>query len=176
FGNSAGGVRVKLDYMFNPRSRFGAQTWFSLTHLGQGQDMASTGAFELDVFDLGIGGYKHLCGARSRFCVTPLVGMQLALMSPANQMDTSTGEQVFNYASFGVRAELGLSYSLGRRFEHVIGMTLGLNAYTKVFSEPSDGISAMDWGLDRGGVTGYVGLGYMYRFNTPFGSSPFVVL
>jgi hypothetical protein len=97
-------------------------------------------------------------------------------MSPADQQDASTGEQVFNYASLGVRAEVGLSYALGSRYEHVLGIVAGLNAYTKVFSEPSDGFSAMDWGLDKGGAAGYFGLGYTYRFNTPFGTAPFVTL
>jgi len=176
FGKSTGGLRVKGDYLFNPRTRIGTQAWFSLTHFGQG-NTAAVDAQTLDVFDLGIAGYKHLCGSRSRACITPLVGVQLALMSPADQMDTSTGEQVFNYASVGARLELGLTYALGRRYEHVLGITAGLNAYTKVFSEPSDVMqSAASWGLDKGGAAGYFGLGYMYRFNTPFGSSPFVVL
>ena len=97
-------------------------------------------------------------------------------MSPADQMDVSTGDQVFNYAALGARVELDLTYALGRRYEHVIGIQAGLNAYTKAFSEPSDGFTAMDWGLDRGGVAGYLGVGYTYRFNTPFGSMPFVTL
>jgi hypothetical protein len=176
FGRSTGGVRIKGDYLFNPATRLGTEAYFQLTHYGEGSDMQSTGFYSLDVFDLGIAGYKHLCGQRSRGCITPLIGGQLALMSPANQTDTSTGEQVFNYASVGVRIELGLTYALGRRYEHVLGLVGGLNAYTKVFSEPTDGASAMSWGLDRGGASGYLGIGYMYRFNTPFGSSPFVVL
>jgi hypothetical protein len=176
FGKSTGGLRVKADYLLNPASRVGSQAYFQLTHFGQGNDMMSTGAYSLDVFDLGIAGYKHLCGPRSRTCITPLVGVQLALMSPADQTDTATGEQVFNYASLGARLELNLSYALGRRYEHVLGVQGGLNAYTKAFSEPSDGATAMDWGLDRGGVAGYFGIGYTYRFNTPFGSAPFVTL
>lgn len=176
FGKSTGGVRVKADYLLNPASRVGSQAYFQLTHFGEGNDTMATGAYSLDVFDLGIAGYKHLCGPRARSCITPLVGVQLALMSPADQTDTSTGEQVFNYASFGARLELNLSYALGRRYEHVLGVQGGLNAYTKAFSEPSDGATAMDWGLDRGGVAGYFGIGYTYRFNTPFGSAPFVTL
>jgi hypothetical protein len=176
YGGSTGGLRVKGDYMLNAPARIGAQGYFQATHFGQGEDMASQGAYSLDLFDLGIAGYKHLCGRQSRACLTPLVGLQLALLSPANQTDASTGEQVFNYASLGARLEIGLSYSLGRRYEHVLGVTAGLNAYTKVFSEPADGETAMYWGLDKGGAAGYLGVGYTYRFNTPFGSSPFVTL
>jgi hypothetical protein len=177
FGKSTGGVRVKGDYLFMPKQRVGAQGYFQLTRFGEGQDQAGGNVFSLDVFDLGVAGYKHLCGARARACITPLVGLQLALMSPADQMDASTGEQVFNYASLGARGEVGLSYALGSRYEHVIGLVVGANAYTRVFSEPSDpDQSAASWGLDKGGVSGYLGLGYTYRFNTPFGSAPFVTL
>jgi hypothetical protein len=136
------------------------------------------GSRSLGVFDLGIAGYKHLCGPHARGCITPLVGAQLALLSPANETDVSTGEQVFNYAALGARLELGLSYALGSRYEHVLGGMLGVNAYTAAFSEPSDGISltAEEWGLDRGGAAVYLGIGYTYRFKTPFGHAPFVTL
>jgi hypothetical protein len=177
FGTSSGGLRVKADYLLMPNARIGAQGYFQLTRFGEGQDQTGGNAFSLSVFDLGVAGYKHVCGARSRFCITPLVGLQLALMSPADQMDVETGEQVFNYASLGGRAELGLSYALGSRFEHVIGLAAGVNAYTRVFSQPSDPMqSAEAWGLDKGGAAIYFGLGYTYRFNTPFGSAPFVTL
>jgi hypothetical protein len=176
FGKSTGGLRVKADYLLDPARRLGAQGYIQFTHFGEGQDMTTAGAFSLDVFDLGIAGYKHLCGAHARLCLTPLAGLQLALMSPANETDASTGEQVFNYASLGARLEVGLSYALGSHYEHVLGATVGLNAYTKVFSEPQDGVSAMDWGLDKGGVAGYFGVGYTYRFNTPFGSGPMFTL
>ncbi len=178
FGKSTGGLRVKGDYLVYPSSRIGTQAYFQITHFGQGDEMSGE-ASSLDVFDLGIAGYKHLCGARSRLCLTPLVGVQLALMSPAGQMDASTGEQVFNYASLGARLELGLSYALGSRYEHVLGVAAGFNAYTPVFAEPAPGpdvMSAKDWGLDKGGAAAYVAFGYTYRFNTPFGSAPFVTL
>lgn len=176
FGSSTGGIRVKGDYLLNPQSRIGTQAYFQLTHFGEGDEMLLSPAATLDVFDLGIAGYKHLCGARSRLCLTPLIGAQLALMSPANEMDASTGEQVFNYASLGARLEMGVQYMLGSRYEHVLGLAVGINAYTAAFSEPADGLTKRDWGLDKGGGAAYVGFGYTYRFNTPFGSSPFVTL
>lgn len=178
FGNSTAGLRLKGDYLLNPAARLGAQGYIQFTHFSKGD---TTDTFSdprtLDVFDLGLAGYKHFCGPRSRFCITPLGGLQLALMSPANQMDVSTGEQVFNYAALGARVELGVTYALGSRFEHVLGATAGFNAYTKVFSAPADpGLTAEEWGLDRGGVAGYFGLGYTYRFDTPFGTTPFITL
>jgi len=40
----------------------------------------------------------------------------------------------------------------------------------------TDELSIAEVGLNQGGATGYLGLGYTYRFNTPLGSSPFVIL
>ena len=91
------------------------------------------------------------------------------------QMVGRPAERYTTVREFGAVGN-GLSYALGRRYEHVLGLVAGLNAYTKVFSEPSNGDSAATWGLDKGGAAGYLGFGYTYRFNTPFGSSPFVTL
>jgi hypothetical protein len=137
---------------------------------------AGSDAATLDVIDLGVAAFKHLCGRYSRGCLTPLAGLQFAMMSPANTTDSSTGEQLFNYGGLGARLELGYQYALGRRYEHVLGVMVGANLYTKSFSEPSDGPTAAEWGLDKGGASAYLALGYTYRFSTPFGSSPFVTL
>ena len=177
FGSAATGLRIKGDYMLNPASRIGAQGYFQFTHYGKGEEQASTAAQTLDVIDLGIAAYKHFCGPTSRGCFTPLVGAHFAMMSPADDMDYATGEQLFNYGGFGARAELGYSYALGSRYEHAIGVFLGANVYSRAFSEPTDGSpTAEQWGLDKGGATAYLSVGYTYRFRTPFGSSPFVTL
>ena len=179
YGHSAGGFRVKGDYIVNPAQRIGAQGYFQLTNYGQGSDM-TTDVTSLSIFDLGIAGYKHLCGPTSRICLTPLIGAQLALLSP-NQTDAS-GNAVFNYASLGARAEMSLQFMLGSRYQHVIQGMFGLNAYTGAFSQPADctpgpgGDCKESLGLDRGGAAFYIGAGYTYRFNTPFGSAPFVTL
>ncbi|MEO8844156.1 MAG: hypothetical protein ABI591_02965 [Kofleriaceae bacterium] len=173
FGSSAAGIRFKGDYMLNPAARFGLQGYIQLQHFGEGTAMNGGGA-SLDIFDLGIAAYKHFCGGKG-FCLTPLAGAQLALMSPANQSD-GAGSQVFNYAALGARLELAASYAFGTRYEHVLSLMVGLNAYSKVFSDPQDGMTAAEWGLDTGGVVGYGGVGYTYRFNTPLGSAPFISL
>jgi hypothetical protein len=176
FGTSSGGVRFKADYLLNPKQRLGAQGYFQLSSFGKGDDLSGAGAANLSIFDIGVAGFKHFCGPRSRLCITPLAGIQLAMLSPGDQQ-SSTGDTVFNYASLGFRFEAALQYMLGSRYEHVIGIQAGLNIYTKAFSEPMDGgPTAADWGLDRGGRAGYFGVGYTYRFNTPFGSAPFVTL
>jgi hypothetical protein len=96
-------------------------------------------------------------------------------MSPANDTD-GAGSQIFNYASLGLRLDGGVDYALGSRYEHVVGVHAGINLYTRAFSEPMDGYSAEEWGLDEGGRAFYVSFGYTYRFQTPFGSTPFVTL
>ena len=93
----------------------------------------------------------------------------------------STGSQLFNYAAAGGRFELAFTYAFGRRLEHAVSLMGGANVYTPVFSGPSSGdasgeLTAAERGLDAWGVAGYFGLGYTYRFNTPIGNSPFIIL
>jgi hypothetical protein len=178
YGNSGGGVRLKADYLLNPKARFGAEGYFQFTHFGQGADQVGTGTGRnmLDIMDIGAAAYKHFCGPHARLCFTPLAGIQLALMSPSNDMD-ATGSQIFNYASLGVRLDGGIDYALGSRYEHVIGVHAGINLYTRAFSEPMDGSgTAAERGLNEGGRAAYLSFGYTYRFQTPFGSTPFVTL
>jgi hypothetical protein len=160
-----------------PASKIGVQAYLGITHFDAGK-MQDPNVSSLDLFDLGIAGYKHFCPIGGHLCFTPLIGVQLGLLSPAGDED-GEGSQVFNYASFGVRGELALSYAFGTRFENVISAMVGVNGYTKVFASPSDmdaGLPAEDIGLDQGGAFAYFGLGYMHRFDTPFGSTPFVTL
>jgi tetratricopeptide (TPR) repeat protein len=180
YGSAVGGVRLKGDYMMDQRRRLGAQVYFQYSHFGQGKNDALF-ADTLDIFDIGLAGYKHVClGSTPRLCVTPLLGVHLSLMSPANEMD-STGSQVFNYAGVGARGELSFAYAFGQRFEHVLSLMVGANAYSAVLSGPSasdssGSLTATEAGLDKGGVIAYLGLGYTYRFNTPLGGMPFVTL
>lgn len=178
YGTAVGGFRLKGDYIVDPRRRIGTQVFLDYAHFGQGKD-DNAFADTLDIVDFGIAGYKHFClGPQSRACVTPLVGVNLSLMSPAGEMD-ETGSQLFNYLAVGGRAEVSLAYAFGRRFEHVLGISGGIKAYTQVLQGPSgdgDSLTIEQAGLDKGGAFGFVALGYTYRFNTPLGSSPFVTL
>jgi hypothetical protein len=178
YGTAFGGGRVKADVLINPPLRIGLEGYLQITHLGQG---ANDSAFvsSLDVFDIGVAGYKHFCpGGTPRFCVTPLLGVHLSLMSPAGEMD-DTGSQVFNYAGVGGRGEVSMDFAFGRRYEHVLSVMVGANVYSKSLTGPSadsGNLTIAEAGLDQGGATGYLGLGYTYRFNTPLGAVPFVVL
>lgn len=176
FGSTTGGLRIKADYMLNSAAKFGSEIYFQGTGFttGMGGVQATrTGDQTLQILDLGGGVYKHFCV--SRFCVTPLGGVHFSFMNPGNDSTSSTS-QTFNYVGFGARVEVALSYALGARLEHVLSLGIDANAYTRALSDPSDGYSASAWGLDRGGIVGTLGFGYMYRFNTPFGRSPFLSL
>lgn len=178
YGTAGTGFRIKGDYLLNAASRLGAQGYFQLTHFGKG-DMDVGEPLKLDIFDVGVALYKHLCPrGTQRLCLTPLAGAQLALMSPQGS-ENEFGEKAFEYAALGARVELGAHYAFGGRYEHVLGVALGANVYTGVFSGPEDdgfALTAEQLGLDTGGAAGYLSVGYTYRFNTPLGSSPFVTL
>jgi hypothetical protein len=65
--------------------------------------------------------------------------------------------------------------------EHVLGVMVGVNLYTRVFAGPDDDftgdmLTIAAAGLDKGGAAAYFGLGYTYRFRTPLGSAPFITL
>jgi len=177
YASAGGGLRFKADYLVNPIQRIGLQGYLQATHLNPGTN--DPDSLSLDIFDFGGAAYKHFClGSTPRLCITPLLGVHLSLMSPAGEMD-ETGSQVFNYAGVGARGELSFAYAFGRRFEHVLSAMIGANAYSPVLAGPdaaSGGFTAEEIGLDKGGVLAYVGLGYTYRFNTPIGSSPFIIL
>jgi hypothetical protein len=175
YGTTVGGFQLKADYMFMPQARIGTQAYVQYAQFSQGQEQAGF-AFGLTAVDLGVGLYKHLCPpGTERLCLKPMIGAHLALFSP--EFDQTADSAQFNYASVGVRVELGLEYAFGNRNEHVLSLTLGANGYSAVVSGPSDfGITAMDAGLDKGGGYGYFGVGYTHRFSTPLGGLPFVTL
>jgi tetratricopeptide (TPR) repeat protein len=175
FGNAGFGIRLKGDYLLNRAARFGTQAFLQLTSFTKGEDQMNTDAASLAVMDLGMALYKHFCLGEA-LCLTPLAGVQLALMSPGDS-DNSYGETVFNYTSLGARLEIGAHYAFGTRLEHVLGVGLGTNLYSRVISESMDADrSAISWGLDKGGMAAYLSVGYTYRFNTPLSRTPFITL
>jgi hypothetical protein len=91
----------------------------------------------------------------------------------------SEGNELFDYTAVSVRAQLAADFAFGTHFQHVLSAMIGVNGYTPVFASPSADSGAMtasELGLDTGGAYVYVGLGYTYRFETPFGQAPFVTL
>jgi hypothetical protein len=186
YGKAAGGIRVKADYLLNPARKLGMQAYLQVTHFGADsmQTAAGSAVDTLEVFDLGLAGYKHLClRGVQRLCLTPLAGLQLALMGPGSQQTDSTSTAT-DYAALGLRVQMSADLALGSKYEHVLSAMVGVNAYTGVFAAPSPDscpsvfatCSAAVVGLDKGGAFAYIGVGYTYRFDTPFGQAPFVTL
>lgn len=182
YGAATGGIRLKADYMINPPMRLGVEGYVQVSHWGASSNQVATNAnvSSLDVVDFGAAAYKHFClAAFDSLCLTPLVGAHISTLSPESDQTTNSDGSttaVFNYISAGARAELALSVAFGRRQEHVFNVAAGVNYYTKVLGGPSDDPNGMAVGLDAGGAFGYLGVGYTYRFNTPFGAMPFVTL
>lgn len=177
FGTASGGFRVKSDYMLNQASRLGAQGWISYTQLAPGEDDIGD-EYDLSIVDIGAALYKHICPPNtSRLCLTPLVGVQLAMFNPDGTFSNGDGSssETFEYMGVGGRAEIRADLALGVRNEHVVGVALGANAYSKALATPSF-MSDAGAALDRGGVAAHVSIGYTYRFNTPFGRAAVVSL
>ena len=180
YGSVAGGFRLKADYMLVPAARIGAQGYIQYTQFTPGAKDTMDAA-SLQVIDFGVAGYKHLClASHESICLTPLLGVHVSTMSPQGNtgIDPSSGDMtaLFNYVGVGARAEVNLAIAFGPRQEHVFNAAVGVNAYSKVLAGPAGDTTGTFVGLDSGGSVGYLGLGYTYRFNTPFGSSPFVTL
>jgi hypothetical protein len=157
------GFRFLGDYLVAPARQIGLQATIGVMHTNEDEDSGELG---IDVVDIGLNGYKHLC--KGRLCVTPLIGASLGLMQP------SEIESDDALLAIGFRAEARLGYAFGTRFEHLLSVSLGFQGYTKAFD--SSAFDAETLGLDEMSAVGVIALGYTYRFNTPFGSSPFVTL
>ena len=175
YGKAFAGFRLKGDYVLNGPMRIGAQGYLQFSQFGSQSDLRGT----LSVIDVGVAAYKHFCAAAvESLCLTPLVGVQVALMAPSHDPGATdgAGTTFYNYSAVGARAELNAEFAFGNRQEHVIGAMVGINAYTKVLSGPAYDTDGMGVGLDTGGAAFYLGVGYAYRFNTPFGAAAFVSL
>lgn len=157
YGESFAGVRVRSDYMLSPQLQLGAQGYLDFINIG-----ADTNGEDLRLFNFGGALYKHLCFGS--VCATPLAGVQIGALDVA-----SLGENEAETAAFGARLEGGLSYAFGSRHEHVIGLQIGVLAYSK----PADTDTLM---FNEGGSFTYFGFGYTRRLNTPFGSAPILGL
>jgi hypothetical protein len=181
FGTAAAGVRFKGDFMLDPAARIGGQGYVQYASFAEGEEQQGLGVPTLDVLDVGVAIYKHLCPpGTARLCITPLLGAHVSFMSPQFDEDED-GTKLFNYAAAGGRAEVGLEYAFGSRYEHVLSVSVGANLYSATLAGPSrdniDGfLTAEEVGLDKAGAVGYLGVGYTHRFNTPLGSSPFITL
>jgi hypothetical protein len=162
------GFRVLGDYLILPSKKVGVQATIGVMHTDESDSEGTAG---IDVVDVGIGGYKHFCGG-GRICFTPLIGASLGLLQP-NVSGFDTGNDAL--LSLGIRAEGRVGFALGNRYEHLISISAGFQGYTRGTGTVG-GFNAEDVDLDGFSTVGLIAIGYTYRFNTPFGSSPFVTL
>ena len=162
YGSSLAGIRLLGDLLFSPRAKIGGEGYIDFINIGEGDDQAGS----LNIFDIGVGLYKHFC--KGRMCITPMGGVHLVGYNPS-AAGTST-----DYASIGVRPQISFGYALGSRYEHYITANLGVDLDLKPIGSYSE--DPIDYALGRGGSMVMFSLGYQYRFNTPFGQSPFFQL
>lgn len=160
YAESGAGFQITGDYNLVPERNLGAQAYLGITNVAKG-----TRADTLNVFDLGIAGFKQFCAGRA--CLKPLAGIHLGMFQ-TGAMESSGGDTL---TSLGLRLELGGEYALGARYENVITVGLGANFYSEAVGKDEEEAALL--GLDQTSRSIYFAVGYTRRFNTPLGSSPF---
>jgi hypothetical protein len=165
YGSSVTGVRVLGDLLFNAPKKVGGEAWIDFLEVGAQDPSVSTNG-SLSIFDAGVGLYKHFCGGR--LCFTPMAGVQIAGYLPEAAGNSSS------YVGLGGRVQGAIGYALGPRYEHYLTFNVGIDFDSKPLG--SDAVDASTYGLDRGAVALLFSFGYQYRFNTPFGQTPFFQL
>lgn len=165
WGTSGGGFRLHANYMALPALKLGVQGYLGFNSVAPGEMSVRDEA--LSVGDFGLAGYIHAF-CQGRLCVTPLVGLQLAVVQPA---ETTTS----GFIAAGLRGELAVSVALGTRYEHEIALKPGFTIYSPPAGDV-DGMMPDDLDLGAGSSAAYFGVGYTYRFDTPFGQAPFIII
>lgn len=161
----SGGIHVNLfgNFMYLETQKIGLQGYVGYSSL----PVSSSVDFDpLDIVDLGVAAYKHI-SVTSAVDITPLLGVHVSLLQPEVNLDEAL-------LALGVRAQLALDWSFGASKEHVVSLAPTINFY----SPAADGneLRASTYGLDASGASVEIGLGYQYRFTTPFGTGPIFAL
>jgi hypothetical protein len=167
YASGGGGFRLHADYMALPAMNVGIQG--HLGFIGVGENPDSFQKDSLSIVEVGASAYMHVRCA-GRMCITPLAGLMLAGFQPE---DTMTNE--VRYMGMGLRAEVGLSWAFGPRFEHVISVIPALGMYLPPVGSYQDR-DPDAYGLDGVSTAFTLGIGYTHRFNTPFGTAAFITL
>jgi hypothetical protein len=160
YAGAAGTLKLNASFIVVPKLHVGIQGYLGVTQLAADEAEAN-----LSIVDIGGALFKHI--RRERFYVTPLVGAHITGMQP----DNAPEQGLF---SVGLRAELAFSWILGPLRNHVLSVTPAINIYT-----PASGATEEDaaiYGLDEGGATIGLTVGYTLRFMEPFGQTPLIIL
>ena len=161
-----GGLDVRLfaNFIVNEARQIGIQGYIGVANLTPTTDNPEDQSFLLADVGGALFLERHLAG---NIYWAPLAGLHLSVQQPQ--------ERSQGFIAVGARAELALSYVLGAHGEHAISVTPGLNVYFPAGGSV-DGFTPADYGLDRTNATFSLGIGYSYRFSTPFGSTPLITL
>jgi len=163
YGDGGAQVRVSGDLVLDHQRRLGAQAYLAYSILPERLiDRLS----DLAIIDLGIAGNWHI-PLTQRFYLTPLVGAHLSFQGPADSPEV--------FVAVGGRAEVSFDWVIDEGGRHAVSALAGVNVYSRAGGD-SNGFTAADYGLDSGGVTAVVGLGYTFRFQTPLGEFPVITL
>jgi len=164
YGSSGGMLRLFANFIVNDERRIGIQGYLGFGSLPP----SDANIFEEPLTMVDVGGALFLDRPLSgKLYWSPLVGAHLSIQQPG---ELSTG-----FLSLGARGEVAFSYVLGSESQHAIHVTPGLSVYFPVSGEV-DGVEAEAYGFDKSRAAVTVGLGYTYRFATPFGSTPLITL
>lgn len=157
------GLNLFANFMYKAEQQIGLQAYLGIANLPPDDDAF---ADPLNILDLGGAAYKHI-PINDKIDITPLVGVHISLMQPEASIDEAL-------LAVGLRLQSSIDWHLGAKKEHVLSFAPAINIYSAASS--SSVIFAEDYGLDSGGATFEFGIGYQYRFTTPFGSGPLFTL
>lgn len=164
YAGGGAGVRLFADFIVHEPSRFGLQGYLGIGNLPPSD--ANTFDEPVTMADIGGAVFTHRPLGNKMYW-TPLAGLHFAVQQP---QELSTG-----FIGLGGRAEVAFSYLVGPNSEHELSIAPGIQLYFPM-SGTVDGIPAEAYGFDKARGAFTVGLGYSYRFSTPFGSTPLITL
>jgi len=166
YARAAPQFRLHADFIVSEAHHFGLQPYMQITPVGPNPD--SVDDYNMSIIDLGGALYQHH-RINDHLWWHWLGGVQLSLINP----DQTIGSDAI--ATFGGRAQGGISYLFGDHGQHVLTANADLNLYLPGAGGTS-GLDPSDYGLDSAGATFGINIGYTLRFAQPFGSSPVFTL
>lgn len=166
YARAAPQFRLHADFILSEAHHFGLQPYLQITPIGPNPD--STDDYNMSIVDLGGALYQHH-RISDRLWWHWLGGVHLSLINP----DQTIGSDAI--ATFGGRAQGGISYLLGDRGQHVLTANVDFNLYLPGAGGTS-GLVPADYGLDSAGASFGINVGYTMRFDQPFGSAPVFTL
>ncbi|HUS69086.1 MAG TPA: hypothetical protein VMZ28_31330 [Kofleriaceae bacterium] len=165
YGPGGAMLRIFGNFIVSDAHQLGIQGYAGIGGLGPHKDDNPDGE-PLTMGDIGAALFMHRRLGGSLY-MTPLGGLHVALQQPQELSQA--------YVSLGARAELAFAWLFGPNDEHAFAVTPAINVYFPSKGEV-DGVDAEVYGFDKTRSTVGVGIGYTYRFSTPFGSTPLITL